>query len=170
MREATGKLLRPRWIAWTLVCWAAAGAMVWLGQWQLRVSDEKHFAVQNFSYTLQWWAFAAFAVGFWIKTTLDHLHPPADDVAAESGELVLRSAQGKALDAAAYHGPAQFVTAETEDGMPEVYRGYRIPRSSEVPHRASDELTGAYNDYLWQLALADGEVARANSDDEPPAG
>ncbi len=30
--------------------------------------------------------------------------------------------------------------------------------SAKVPHRSDDEYHGGYNDYLWQLALADGNV------------
>lgn len=32
------------------------------------------------------------------------------------------------------------------------------PRSSASPHRSDDTYHGSYNDYLWQLALADGAI------------
>jgi hypothetical protein len=32
----------------------------------------------------------------------------------------------------------------------------RVPDSSVVPHRSHDSYHGSYNDYLWQLGLADG--------------
>ena len=31
-------------------------------------------------------------------------------------------------------------------------------RSAKVPHRSDDDYHGGYNDYLWQLALADGNI------------
>lgn len=37
------------------------------------------------------------------------------------------------------------------------------PRSSASPHRSDDTYHGSYNDYLWQLALADGAIP-ADSD------
>jgi cytochrome oxidase assembly protein ShyY1 len=50
-----------------------------------------------------------------------------------------------------------------------------VPNSASQPHRSSDGYHGSYNDYLWQLALADGdlpEVAFGPSDGpsriEPP--
>jgi hypothetical protein len=35
----------------------------------------------------------------------------------------------------------------------------RVPNSAEAPHRSHDGYHGSYNDYLWQLGLADGETA-----------
>jgi cytochrome oxidase assembly protein ShyY1 len=38
-------------------------------------------------------------------------------------------------------------------------RAYRpVPNSASQPHRSSDGYHGSYNDYLWQLALADGDL------------
>ena len=34
----------------------------------------------------------------------------------------------------------------------------RVPNSSEVPHRSHDGYHGSYNDYLWELGLADGDA------------
>jgi cytochrome oxidase assembly protein ShyY1 len=42
-------------------------------------------------------------------------------------------------------------------GVPDVVREAPAPASSAaVPHRSVDTYHGSYNDYLWQLALADG--------------
>jgi cytochrome oxidase assembly protein ShyY1 len=46
-------------------------------------------------------------------------------------------------------------------------------RSADVPHRAIDDVHGSYNDYLWQLALADGAVPAQETEptddrDAPP--
>jgi hypothetical protein len=40
--------------------------------------------------------------------------------------------------------------------------------SANIPHRSADEFHGAYNDYLWELAMADGNVPQVDvSDGEP---
>ena len=46
--------LRPRWLLWHVVVWASAIGMIELGQWQLRVSNDRHFDLQNYSYFIQW--------------------------------------------------------------------------------------------------------------------
>jgi len=33
-----------------------------------------------------------------------------------------------------------------------------VPSSSVQPHRSHDEYHGSYNDYLWQLGMADGQA------------
>lgn len=38
------------------------------------------------------------------------------------------------------------------------------PRSSADPHRSDDLYHGAYNDFLWQLALADGAIPTRDTD------
>ena len=44
-----------------------------------------------------------------------------------------------------------------------------VPNSAAQPHRSHDGYHGSYNDYLWQLALADGELPQVaiGSKDEP---
>ena len=34
----------------------------------------------------------------------------------------------------------------------------RVPNSADVPHRSHDGYHGSYNDYLWELGLADGDA------------
>ncbi len=60
--------LTPRWLLLHLLAWAMAVAMTLLGRWQLGVSNTKHFDPQNFGYALQWWAFAAFVLFFWVRS------------------------------------------------------------------------------------------------------
>lgn len=43
-------------------------------------------------------------------------------------------------------------------GPPEAPAGPIVRDSSAATHRSEDEYHGSYNDYLWQLALADGAV------------
>lgn len=48
-----------------------------------------------------------------------------------------------------------------------------IPNSAAAPHRSKDAYQGSYNDYLWELALADGSTpsvpAPRMQQDDPPA-
>ena len=61
----------PRWLAGHLVVLAAAVTMVFLGHWQLTVSEGKGFSLQNFGYALQWWAFSIAAVVIWVRVVRD---------------------------------------------------------------------------------------------------
>ena len=80
-----GFALRPRWLALHVFVLALIVTMVLLGRWQLIVSNEKHFSLQNFGYALQWWAFSAFALWVWFRLLRDHANPPDS---AESRETV----------------------------------------------------------------------------------
>ncbi len=155
--RAVRRFLTPGWIAVHLLVAAVVVVMIGLGRWQLRVSDDKHFDLQNFSYTLQWWAFSACALFFWLRVMRDALREPAPNEqtgTSAGGQLVLRGGEVTRLPAR-YQGPAAIVS-ETAGGEPVVYRGYVIPESSSNPHRSyGDGYHDAYNDYLWQLSLAD---------------
>jgi hypothetical protein len=41
--------------------------------------------------------------------------------------------------------------------------------SATTPHRSADEFHGAYNDYLWELAMADGNLPQVDMPDGEPA-
>jgi DNA-binding transcriptional regulator of glucitol operon len=150
------RFLTPRWVALHVLVWAAVVTMVLLGRWQLDVSDAKHFDLQNFGYSLQWWAFSAFAIALWAKLIRDALRGKQPDRPVAGGELVVRPGSR----GVARVGPAQLATPSTRPGeAPVVYRGYVMPQSSTTPVRSQgDELHASYNDYLWQLNLADGGV------------
>ena len=94
--------------------------MILLGRWQLDVSNRKGFSLQNSAYSVQWWAFALFAIFFWYRVIRDHAKRPPTTLA---------------------------------DQQPEVlpYRPYLPPTAV----RSGDEVHGAYNDYLAQLAQSD---------------
>lgn len=64
-------MLRPRWLALHVLAVALVVAMVLLGRWQLIVSDEKHFNIENFGYALQWWAFSVFTIVMWARIMRD---------------------------------------------------------------------------------------------------
>ena len=63
--------MHPRWLAGHVLVVVVAITMVFLGHWQLTVSEHKGFDLQNFGYALQWWAFAIFGTGFWIRVIHD---------------------------------------------------------------------------------------------------
>jgi DNA-binding transcriptional regulator of glucitol operon len=63
--------LTPRWLALHAFVLAAVVTMVLLGRWQLEVSNRKGFNLQNSAYSVQWWAFALFAIFFWWRIVRD---------------------------------------------------------------------------------------------------
>jgi len=139
-------------VGFHVLAWGAAITMVLLGRWQLDVSNAKHFDLQNFGYALQWWAFATAALVLWARVVRDQLRKVAPPDVSTSGEIVLRG-NGTPTN---YSGPVQLMRRDPSgEGQPLVYRGYRMPQSSDAPHRSEDSVHGSYNDYLWQLSLAD---------------
>jgi hypothetical protein len=157
-------LLTPGWALFSVLCWAAAIAMIFLGRWQLIVSDEKGFDWQNFGYSLQWWTFSLAAVVFWAKLVRDALRGRQPDNVSTGGELVVRG-RGTGIAPA---GPATLM-APGADATPTIYRGYVMPQSATHPDRSDGDLMrGAYNDYLWQLALADSAAPEPAAARQPP--
>ncbi|MDT4894336.1 MAG: hypothetical protein QOE97_3371 [Pseudonocardiales bacterium] len=126
------ELLRPGWLLLHLVVIAAAVAMVFLGRWQLTVSEHKHFSLQNFGYALQWWVFSLFLVGMWLRVMRDALH--RDDPAFQAAE------------------------AAAADDQPVAYRRYVMPQTAPVLDREQ----AAYNDYLARLAKRDAARKRTS--------
>jgi cytochrome oxidase assembly protein ShyY1 len=45
---------------------------------------------------------------------------------------------------------------------------YAVANSADSPHRSPDAYHGLYNDYLWQLAMADGDLPRVGVPAEDP--
>ncbi len=144
--------LTPGWVVVHLLVWAAAVGMVFLGRWQLHVSDAKHFDLQNFGYAFQWWAFSIFAVVFWLRMLRDRIRGAAAQLPSTGGELAVRGGGGLAQV-----GPADLVARTGADGGIAVpYRGYLMPQSDTSPARSEgDRFHAAYNDYLWRLSLND---------------
>jgi DNA-binding transcriptional regulator of glucitol operon len=129
------RFLAPKWLAAHVFVLAAAVTMVFLGRWQLNVSESKHFSLQNFGYALQWWAFSGFTVVMWIKILRDIARHDAEDEAAA------------AALAAGEEPPAPAV-----DETPRAYRSYSMPQSTAAPHEAGDSVHADYNAYLTRLA------------------
>ena len=79
------RLLTPGWLALHVLALAATVSMVGLGrwQWQRGVALDR---LQNYSYAVEWWLFAAFAVFLWVKTMVDALEDreEPDDVEVET--------------------------------------------------------------------------------------
>jgi DNA-binding transcriptional regulator of glucitol operon len=124
---------RPGWLAFHLICLALVVTMVLLGRWQLIVSNDKHFDLQNFGYAIQWWAFSCFVAFMWARILRDRARrgePSAEAVAAE-------------------------VAAAREPGPPVAYRRYVMPSAQAQPAGTGDPTLAAYNDYLAGLAARD---------------
>ena len=127
------RFLAPKWLAGHVFVLAAAITMVFLGRWQLNVSNAKHFALQNFGYAIQWWAFSIFTVFMWVKILRDIVRHDAETVTADS---LSRPTPGAAE-------------------MPPAYRSYSMPQSTATPQTAADTMQADYNAYLSRLAEGD---------------
>ncbi|MBE7188603.1 hypothetical protein [Jatrophihabitans endophyticus] len=150
---ATKILTRPRWLVFHVVIWALAAIFIGLGLWQLSVSNAKHFDFFNFQYALQWWLFAAFGLFVWIRIMQHRLDPP-QSITPRGGTVM-----GTDRAVAVRPGSTTLMVsgAAGRGERPIVYRGYVAPQSSEMPVRShGDALHNAYNDFLWQLGVADG--------------
>jgi DNA-binding transcriptional regulator of glucitol operon len=121
--------VRPGWVAFHLLCVVLVVTMVLLGRWQLIVSNQKHFSLQNFGYALQWWAFSIFTVVLWARVVRDRSRRDATGtvVPAEAPQQVQRDV---------------------------AYRRYVMP-SVQSQQPAADPALAAYNDYLARLARQD---------------
>ena len=115
-------VLRPGWLLLHAFTVAAVITMILLGRWQLHVSERKHFDIQNFGYTIQWWLFASFAAFFWWRIVRD---------AAQRRE-----------------GTAAPAEPEDVPDQPVAYRRYVMPSASGP---SEDPELRAYNDYLARL-------------------
>lgn len=67
-------LLRPLWLTGHGLLLAAVLAMVWLGLWQWD-RGETTGAVRNYSYAIEWYAFALLTLLGWLKICHDELVP-----------------------------------------------------------------------------------------------
>lgn len=123
-------MLRPGWLLLHVITIAAAITMIMLGRWQLHVSESKHFDIQNFGYTLQWWLFTAFALFFWWRIVRD---------------AAARRSEGSAAGGNV-HGATPAETDAAKD-QPVAYRRYVMP----APEQSDDPELRAYNDYLARL-------------------
>ena len=128
--------LKPGWILVHLLAVALVVTMILLGRWQLHVSESKHFSLQNFGYSIQWWVFSAFVLVFWWR--------------------ILRDAARRRAEAI-NPTPAEPAAPPTE---PVAYRRYVMPTA---PPPTDDPVLAAYNDYLASLAAEDAERAREQS-------
>jgi DNA-binding transcriptional regulator of glucitol operon len=122
--------IRPGWVALHLLCLALIVTMALLGRWQLIVSDEKHFSLQNFGYAIQWWLFCVFVAFMWTRVMRDRLRREAVSAEQRPG-----------------------VPAPPEP--PVAYRRYVMPALQSQPAPTSDPALAAYNEYLAKLAHRD---------------
>jgi DNA-binding transcriptional regulator of glucitol operon len=68
-------LLSPWWLLGHVLALAAAVVCVRLGWWQWHRAQQTH-SIQNLGYAVQWPAFGAFILLFWLRVIRDHLRPP----------------------------------------------------------------------------------------------
>lgn len=136
--------LGPGWILLHLFTVAAMITMIMLGRWQLHVSESKHFDIQNFGYTIQWWLFSAFVLLFWWRIIRDH----ARRREAPTGEVEPAADADRGADRTAAAEP------EPAPVEPVAYRRY-VPPAAPPP--VDDPVHAAYNEYLAQLAARDAE-------------
>ncbi len=120
---------RPGWLLMHVLVIAATVTMVQLGRWQLHVSESKHFNIQNFGYSIQWWLFAGFAVAMWLRLMRDADRRVTDPPLGRAAEIALAA-----------------------NDEPVAYRRYVMPTSDAA---ADDPVRAAYNDYLASLANDD---------------
>jgi DNA-binding transcriptional regulator of glucitol operon len=125
--------LRPGWVVFHLFTVAVVITMILLGRWQLHVSESKHFSLQNFGYSIQWWLFSAFALLFWWRIVRDGARRRDEGDLAPSPE-----------------------PADPAD-EPVAYRRYVMPTT---PQPTDDPTLAAYNEYLASLAAKDAEERR----------
>jgi hypothetical protein len=89
-RRSVTWLLRPSWLALHLLVVVACVVMVELGRWQWSRGGELH-AIRNYSYSIEWFAFALLTLVGWIKIGHDELVPdPEADVLHGSVEDAVR--------------------------------------------------------------------------------
>ena len=80
-------LLRPGWLVLHALVLVALVVMVRIGAWQWG-RGEALDSLRNYSYGLEWWAFAVLTVIGWVKFCLDETaEQPERDAAPEPGPV-----------------------------------------------------------------------------------
>lgn len=154
-------LLTPRWIVLHVLLLGVVPVMLWLGWWQWRGGLEGH-SPQTTGYAFQWWIFAAFAIGLWVRLVRDELRrvhrgPSPDGAHADALHAPGADAHGADAPGADAHGAAPN-GAHPDRAVP--YVRYRAPVSAPVVQDDSD--LGRYNQYLSQL---NAQEAQSTGDD-----
>ena len=92
----------------------------------------------------------------------------ADGLATDDSALDGPATDGPATDGPATDDAARSPRAGSAIAAREPVLAPDHPSSAAVPYRSPDAYHGSYNDYLWELALADGDIPP--SEDEPLGG
>lgn len=100
------RLLRPAWLVMHVLVAVSLYAMVRLGDWQWS-RGEATGSIRNYSYGLEWWAFAALVLVGWVKFCRDETRVDGDEPAGED-------APAPPAEAAPAAGPAE-PEHDTED-------------------------------------------------------
>lgn len=72
------RLLRPSWLLMHVLLVVALYVMVRLGAWQWGRGIATD-SLRNYSYGLEWWAFAVLTLVGWVKFCLDETSPAAEE-------------------------------------------------------------------------------------------
>jgi hypothetical protein len=128
--------LAPRWLATHLLLVVCGAVMIRLGVWQWHVGGVRHGDLRNYAYALQWWAFTAFAVFFWLRLMRDSRRTATGVVSAPDG------AAGTAATAS---GPGAGATGAAQ------YRRYTMPTAEQIDDDHGDAALAEYNRYLKSL-------------------
>jgi hypothetical protein len=92
-RRSVTWLLRPHWVFLHLLVVTACVVMVELGRWQWRRGGELD-ALRNYSYAVEWYAFAVLTLVGWTKICHDELIPdPEADVLHGAVEDPVRTSE-----------------------------------------------------------------------------
>lgn len=138
-------MLRPRWLTTHAVVLVAVTSMILLGRWQLDVGNSGgsgEGSLLNYGYALQWWAFAGFAVFFWVKLVRDQYRRQA----VADGRLAVSEGPDARRARAAAPKPAP-------------YLGYSMPQMKQI--NAGDPDLVSYNAYLGALNLLPASPGRS---------
>ena len=92
MGHVRTRLLRPSWLVLHVLLAAALVVMVRLGSWQWARGAELD-SIRNYSYGLEWWAFAVLSLAGWVKFCLDETAPAEDQDSAPAAAPAPQVAQ-----------------------------------------------------------------------------
>lgn len=112
------RLLRPSWLFLHVLVLVGLVVMVRLGGWQWSRGGDLD-SIRNYSYGLEWWAFAALSLVGYVKICLDETVPAAQQETAEPS--VEAPGAGGWPGAAAHAGSAAlFAGLDADDDDPEL--------------------------------------------------
>ncbi|MCW2526378.1 MAG: hypothetical protein JWM76_1238 [Pseudonocardiales bacterium] len=148
------RYLHPRWIALHVFVLASCFGMYYAGGWQWQVAQRHHGDIRNYAYSLQWYAFVAFALWFWVKVM-------RDTWTRQNAPSRQNATTGGAPGPVSAPVPSQLTSAPT-------YRGYVMPQAEAIT--VEDPELARYNAYLNALGAVSPVSPVPAALDSPAAG